>query len=301
MQLTLRQLQIFQAVAQRGTTGAAADRVALSQSAASAALNELERGLGAPLFDRVGKRLVLNEAGRALLPAASAVLDGAQGIESRFAAGSGSTLRDLNLFASSTVGNYVLPRVLARYLPLDRGVRLTLQIGNTTDAVRAVREFATDLGFIEGPCHDPDVVVTPWLRDELVVVAAPGHPLAAALRKGPLPIDRLRDAAWLLREPGSGTREAVEQLLLTTLPNLRSVWTLGSSEAIETAVIEGVGISCLSSAVVRDSLAAKRLVVLATDLPPLVRHFALIHHRDKLLSQPLREFVAFCLGVEGAI
>jgi DNA-binding transcriptional LysR family regulator len=298
MRLTLRQLQIFQAVALRGTTSAAAASMPLSQSATSAALNELERVLGSPLFDRVGKRLLLNDTGRALLPAALAVLDGAQGIETAFGPGSRGAFADLKIFASTTIGNYVLPRVFARYGERHAQARFRLQIGNTLDVVTAVQAFGTDLGFIEGPCHAPDVTAVPWLRDELVIVAAPDHPLARAATSDRLTPQQLMGAQWLLREPGSGTREAVEQALLPHLPNLASTLELGSSEAIKNAAAEGLGVSCLSIAVVRDLVNAARLVVLATRLPPLARRFALIHHRNKVLSGALRGFVAYCTAME---
>jgi DNA-binding transcriptional LysR family regulator len=208
MRLTLRQLEIFQAVALRGSTSAAALSVPLSQSATSAAVNELERVLGIRLFDRAGKRLLLNDSGRALLPAALAVLDGAQNIEDAFGGGERGTV-DLKIFASTTIGNYVLPRVLARYRESHPNARLELRIGNTLDVVTAVSEFATDLGFIEGPSHAPDVTVVPWIEDELVIVAAPTHPLASSARRGGASAKQLMEALWLLREPGSGTREAV--------------------------------------------------------------------------------------------
>src|SRR5882757_3052113 len=186
MKLTLRQLKIFQAVALRGSTSAAAKSVPLSQSATSAAVNELEQALGTLLFDRVGKRLLLNDRGRTLLPAARAVLDGAQDIERTFASGDSAALLDLKIYASTTIGNYLLPRVLARFRTLHRDSALDMRIGNSLDVVTAVREFATDLGFIEGPCHAPDVSVLPWLEDELVVVAAPTHPLALRASRGRL-------------------------------------------------------------------------------------------------------------------
>jgi DNA-binding transcriptional LysR family regulator len=293
MRLTLRQLQIFQAVALRGSTSAAAARVPLSQSATSAALNELERLLGARLFDRVGKRLILNDSGRALLPAALAVLDGAQSIETTFASGDPDVLADLKIFASTTIGNYILPRIIAHYRKLHRKARLGMQIGNTLDAVTAVREFATDLGFVEGPCHAPDVTVVPWLDEALVIVAAPTHALTLAAKRGRLSPEQLMSSTWLLREPGSGTREAVEQALSPYLPNLESM-TLGSSEAIKNAAAEGLGVSCLSLAVVQDLLNANRLSVLATRLPRLTRRFSLIYHRNKVLSESLRVFVAYC-------
>jgi DNA-binding transcriptional LysR family regulator len=293
MRLTLRHLQIFRAVAMCGSTTAAAVSLPLSQSATSAALNELERLLGAALFDRVGKRLLVNDNGRTLLPAARAVLDGARGIETLFNAGDRGEFGDLNVFASTTIGNYVLPGVFARYRELHPEVRLVLRIGNTADVIAAVREYESDLGFIEGPCHDGDIRVLPWREDELVIVAASDAPLAAASR-GRLRPEQLMAATWLLREPGSGTRKAVEQALLPHLPNLQSTLTLGSSEAIKNAVAEGLGISCLSRAVVQDLVNAGRLRVLATRLPRLSRRFSLIHQRSKVLSGSLRAFVAYC-------
>jgi DNA-binding transcriptional LysR family regulator len=293
MRLTLRHLQIFNAVALHGSTTAAAVSLPLSQSATSAALNELERLLGAALFDRVGKRLRVNDNGRTLLPAARAVLDGARGIETLFAAGGRDALGDLHVFASTTIGNYVLPGVFSRYRELHSEVRLVLRIGNTSDVIAAVREYETDLGFIEGPCHDGEIRVLPWREDELVIVAAPGAALASAPR-GRLRPEQLMAATWLLREPGSGTREAVEQALLPHLPNIQSTMTLGSSEAIKNAVAAGLGISCLSRAVVQDLVNAGRLKVLATRLPRLSRRFSLIHHRSKVLSASLRAFVGYC-------
>jgi len=299
MRLTLRQLQIFRAIALSGSTTAAAQSVPLSQSATSAALNELERVLGARLFDRIGKRLLLNDNGRALLPPALAVLDGAQSIETAFLAGDHATFVDLHLFASTTVGNYILPRLLASFRETAPTAKLDVRIGNTLDVVTAVRDFAADLGLIEGPCHASDVTTIPWLTDELVIVAAPAHALARAARRKKLSALQLGEAQWLLREPGSGTREAVEHALLPHLRHIHPAMTLGSSEAIKNSVAEGLGLSCLSRCVVQDLVAAKRLTVLATQLPPLTRRFALIHHERKVLSQSLRGFVAHCESFGG--
>ncbi|HWG69067.1 MAG TPA: LysR family transcriptional regulator [Steroidobacteraceae bacterium] len=296
MRLTLRQLQIFRAIAMSGSTTAAAQSVPLSQSATSAALNELERVLGARLFDRMGKRLLLNDNGRALLSPAMAVLDGAQSIESAFLGGDRAMFVDLHLFASTTIGNYIVPRLLASFRETAPTAKLEVQIGNTLDVVTAVREFAADLGLIEGPCHASDITTIPWLVDELVIVAAPSHALARAAKHRKLSASQLAGAEWLLREPGSGTREAVEHALLPHLRHFHPAMTLGSSEAIKNAVAEGLGLSCLSRSVVQDLVAAKRLTALATQLPPLTRRFTLIHHERKVLSQSLRGFLAHCAG-----
>jgi DNA-binding transcriptional LysR family regulator len=294
MRVTLRQLQIFRAIALSGSTTAAAQSVPLSQSAASAALNELERLLSARLFDRVGKRLLLNDRGRALLPTALGVLDGARNLETAFLSADHASLIDLHLFASTTVGNYILPQLLARFRERVPAAQLQLQIGNTRDAVTAVQEFDADLGLIEGPCHASDIVVLPWLEDELVIVASPMHVLAKAAQRGKLTAKQLSRSCWLLREPGSGTRETVEQALLPHLVNVESTMTLGSSESIKNAVAEGLGVSCLSRYVVQDLAAAGRLSVLDTRLPRLTRRLTIIHHRRKLLSDSLSGFIAHC-------
>jgi len=293
VQSTLRQLQIFRAISLSGSTSAGAASIPISQSAASAALSELEVALGVQLFDRVGKRLLLNDNGRALLPAALAVLDGARSIDTMFRSGE-SGVADLKVFASTTIGNYWMPRLLAGYLEQYPQSRIELRIGNTHDVATAVRDFAADLGFIEGPCHESELSIIPWLIDELVIVAAPTHPLAKAAKRRKLTISQLRQGRWLLREPGSGTREAVEAAILPHLTLLESVMLLGSSEAIKYSTVEGLGISCLSRSVVQDLIAARRLTVLATQLPPLNRHLSLIHHRKKVLSASLRNFIAHC-------
>jgi DNA-binding transcriptional LysR family regulator len=290
MKLTLRQLEIFRAVALNGSTSDAARRLPLSQSATSAALLELETILNVSLFDRVGKRLLLNDHGRTLLPAALSLIDGAESVQAAFAAGAGPPV-DLRVFGSMTIGNYLLPALIAGFHRLNPGAKIDLRVGNSHDVVAAVRAFETDLGFIEGPCHESDVQVTPWLEDELVVVAAPDHPLARAAKRARLSAEQLSHARWLMREPGSGTRETVEHLLLPHLAQLSSVITMGSPEAIRNAAIEGLGVTCISRYVVAESIAAKRLTLLTTRLPKLTRRFTLIHHVRKILSAPLGRFI----------
>jgi DNA-binding transcriptional LysR family regulator len=292
MALTLRQLEIFRAIAHRGTTTAAAQSVPLSQSATSAALNELESTLSVKLFDRVGKRLLLNDNGRVLLPAALAILDGARTAAAAFA--HEGAAGDLRLFASTTVGNYLLPPLLASFYRREPNTHMQLRIGNTHEVVEAVRQFETDLGLIEGPCHAAAIHVIPWLEDELVIVASPAHELSKAAKRSRLTAQQLARALWLMREPGSGTREAVEQAFLSRFLSLPKTMTLGSSEAIKNAVAEGLGVSYLSRNVVEDFIGAQRLQILETQLPRLTRHLTIIHHEKKILSDSLRRFLAHC-------
>ncbi|GGI54979.1 LysR family transcriptional regulator [Oxalicibacterium solurbis] len=291
MRLTLRQLQIFLAVADHGSTMAAADAVALSQSAASAALKELEGLLGIHLFDRIGKRLILNDNGRMLLPQARQMLDAAATMEAQFHQPDAADAVGLRIAASTTIGIYLLPHMLAHFAQHSASVP-QVTIANTRAVAAAVAAFDVDVGLIEGPCHEPELRAEPWLADELVVVCAPHHPLAA--RDGKVPLADLRQAGWLLREVGSGTREAVEHALLPHLHMLHSAGEFSNAEAIKHAASAGLGLACLSRLVVADLVESGRLVELRTTLPRLQRHFYLIHRRNKLLSARLEFFMQFC-------
>lgn len=294
LRLTLRQLQIFEAVARAGSTIAAAGEISLSQSATSAALNELESLLGGKLFSRVGRRLVLNENGRSLLPQARSVLDAAQGIEAQFGRAGRVAAPQIRIAASTTTGNYLLPRVIAAWQRREPGARFTLDIGNTREVVKSVVALDADVGFIEGPTTEPQVRVVPWMRDELVVVAAPGHPLARGRRK--VPLEALRQATWLLREPGSGTREVVDGALMPHLRRIRAGGEVASAEALKEAVAEGAGLACLSRHVVADLVKLRRLVVLPTALPALARELYLIHHEHRYLTPALQGFMDLALA-----
>lgn len=294
LHLTLRQFEIFCAVAQSGTTVAAAEAVALSQSATSAALQQLEQSLGVQLFERVGKRLVLNDAGRALLPQALSVLEQARSIEQAFSARTANMPVRLRVAASTTIGTYALPEVLARLARTHPLVRVDLQIANTQEVGDAVLAMEVDMGLIEGSSHWQGLEVEPWLRDELVIVASPQDPLTEQARSKPLGVAALRKAAWLLREAGSGTREMVEHALLPHLHQLPAAATLGSSEAIARCVEQGLGISCLSRVLVQSQLQTQALEILPTTLPRMWRHFSLVQRAGKRRSPALQAFVDAC-------
>lgn len=287
MHITLRQLEVFCEVLKSSSTTQASQMLSLSQSAVSAALADLEGQLGVQLFDRVGKRLVINEYGRLLYPRAQALLEQAGEIELLFREDKGA----LRLSASSTIGNYILPEMIARYrrdypmLPLD------LSVGNSLDVINAVADFRVDTGLIEGPCHMPEIVSQPWLEDELVVFAAPETPLLA----GPVTVAALAQTPWILREQGSGTREIVDYLLLSHLPQFELAMELGNSEAIKHAVRHGMGVSCLSRRVIAEQLASGSLVEISLPphLPRLQRTLYRIHHRQKHLSKALERFLGY--------
>ncbi|EAO3107214.1 LysR family transcriptional regulator, partial [Salmonella enterica] len=228
MHITLRQLEVFAEVLKSGSTTQASVMLSLSQSAVSAALTDLEGQLGVQLFDRVGKRLVVNEHGRLLYPRALALLEQAVEIEQLFREDNGA----IRVYASSTIGNYILPAMIARYRQHYPALPLELSVGNSQDVINAVLDFRVDIGLIEGPCHSTEIISEPWLEDELVVFAAPSSPLT----QGPVTLEQLAASPWILRERGSGTREIVDYLLLSHLPRFHMAMELGNSEAIKHAV-----------------------------------------------------------------
>jgi len=305
--LTLRQLQIFAAVARLGSTAAAASAVALSQSAASSAINELERVLGLRLFDRAGKRIVLNDNGRALLPRALAVLDGALGFEEA-ARDASDQIQALRIGASTTIGNYLLPALLAQFLA-DRqrrasSWRSTVAIGNTAEICRSVAAFELDIGLIEGPCPEPTLAVAPWMQDQLVIVAAPTHELIGRARHArgahPVPSKQLRSAVWLVREQGSGTRQATDMALLPHLHSYTRQIEFGSTEAIKHAAAANLGLTCLSRLAVADWLDAGRIVEVPTTLPRLRRQCYIVTHRAKQVTVTMDGFKALALALSVA-
>ncbi|KLU15593.1 MULTISPECIES: DNA-binding transcriptional regulator YeiE [Xenorhabdus] len=286
MRITLRQLEIFAEVLKSGSTTQASQQLALSQSAVSASLTDLEGQLGVQLFDRVGKRLVTNEHGRLLYPKALALLEQAGEVEQLFKLELGA----LRLAASSTIGNYMLPEMLARYRQDYPETPLELNISNTGDVIKAVAGFRVDLGLIEGLCHDPELITQPWMKDELIVFSSPESPLLQC----ELNVEDLIKAPWILREKGSGTREILDHLLFSQMPRFNIAMELGNSEAIKHAVQYGMGISCLSRRVVHEQLKNGTLSELVIPGLSLNRTLYLIYHRQKHISNALRKLLSYC-------
>lgn len=289
LRLNLRQLEVFVATAHGGSTRAGAERVARSQSAASTAIADLEASLGTLLFDRVGRRLVLNENGRALLPRAAALLAEAGDVQQLF---SGEHAAPLRIAASFTIGEYLLPERVAQWQAAHPGSHLRMRVSNTNDVIDAVARFDADIGFVEGARTHPDLLVRPWLSDELVVFAAPTHPLA----RRTVSVEQLRSAAWVVRESGSGTREVTDHWLLEHLGAVDIAYELGSTEAIKRLVGFGAGIGCVSRYAVAQAFEEGWLVALRTKLPKAVRRLATVVHRGRPLGTGAAAFMRHCRG-----
>lgn len=239
LRLNIAQLEVFVAIARLGSTRTAAERIGRSQSAASDALAELEGTLNAQLFDRVGRRLVLNEQGRELLPRAAAFLSEAGEIETFFNV---HYVAPLRMASSYTIGEYLLPDLIGQWKTDHPHARVHLEIANTSRVLDAVAAFDVDIGFIEGSGTHPDLTVQRWRDDRLVIVAAPDHPFVGKR----VSLRRLAEATWIVRESGSGTREATDRWLIDSLGRMQVELELGSNEAVKRSVSSGLGLGwCL--------------------------------------------------------
>ncbi|MBL0597433.1 LysR substrate-binding domain-containing protein [Aeromonas jandaei] len=288
MKLTLQQLKVFATIARYGNLGLAANELCLSKGAVSQSLQELERQLATPLFDRIHPRLQLNNEGRLLQPAAEELLTRMQDIENLFRADAEPS-GQLRLGASQTIGNYLLPTLLATSKQ-ELGLPPKVTINNTHLLCHALANFELDMALIEGENHHPDLVTEPWLQDEMLVIAHPDHPLANQVA---LSLSRLGGETWVLREPQSGSREQFIRQIQPGLPNWQPGLELNTLESVMLAVEKGLGISFISRLAASDRLADGRLVAL-----PLTRRFprqlSLIWHKQKYHSASLRHFIHFC-------
>lgn len=292
MKITLRQLEVFAAIAGHGHVTRAAETIAMTQSAASTALAELEQQLETTLFDRIGRQLLLNEAGRQLLPKALDVLDRVREIEA--ATHSGELAFDLHLGASLTIGNHLLPALLAELGRRHPQGQVRLSLKNTEQVVADLLGYRIDLGFVEGPVQDERLQRYVWHQDRLSVFVGPDHPLANRTASH----DDLKDVEWILREKGSGTRDVFDRALASAALPRRVAFELEQPEAIRQCVRNGLGLGCLSTLELRDAFQAGWLAPVGAPFLNLERQFQVVLHRDKHLSPGVRAILALC-GVDG--
>ncbi|OQX11473.1 MAG: LysR family transcriptional regulator [Desulfobulbaceae bacterium A2] len=292
MSITLRQLEIFIAVVECQQVTRASKKLFLTQSAVSMALGELENQLGGPLFDRHGRSLILNDRGRYLLPLSKEILYQVGNIEALMTESKDTVAGTLNVVASSTLGNYVLPYLIGTFMRMNPLAHVNMLVYNTKAAVSLVQEGKMDLGFIEGACTAEEVVTDPWFMDELVVVLSPADKLAS--RKSFRVPQDLTDTSWIMREQGSGTAQNFKHKLGSHAGNLRVIMELGHTEAIKKAIEAGAGIGCLSSLTVCREIEQGWLTSLPFEGIDMRRELSVIHHRDRAKTHLMEEFISFC-------
>ncbi len=288
--LTLHQLRTFRAVAEQLSFSVAAQELSISQPSVSYQVKELETVLGLPLIDRLGKRVRLTEAGQvlyeyarrtlALLDEAALVMEQMRGIER-------GTLR---VGASTTVGIYVVPLALGGYKKLHPNLAMSLEIGSRDVLQDRLKQCALDLAVLSLPVADPDLVTTPFMEDELVMVVPAGHPLA---HRRSLTLRDFAEESFLIREPESGTRLAVELAARRAGVDLKVGMELGSNGAIKHAVEAGLGVAVLSSRAVELERRGGRLVVVDIEGFPIRRPWSIVHLRRRHLPSAVAQFIEF--------
>lgn len=251
MPFTLRQLEIFERVAKSEHVTKASEQLLLSQSAVSMAIGELEKIAGAPLFERRGRRLFLNDRGRQIMPEVYEILKRVGTIEQFLSESMGEPIGALKVGASTTIGNYLLPLIVGEFSRQCPHAKALLYVGNTRQIETAVENGEYDLGLIEGPSHNTSLTSAPWRDDELVVITGKEHPWA---RKKNASINMIETAPWIMREKGSGTREIFETAMDAKRIKYSIAMELGHTEAIKKAVEAGLGVGCLSRMAVQREL-----------------------------------------------
>lgn len=290
--MTLDQLQVFTAVAEREHVTRAAVAMDMTQSAVSAAVASLERELGVKLFHRVGRGIVLTEGGKLFLGEARAVLSRAEAAVLAMREFSGLMRGRLEIKASQTIASHFLPEPLVEFHKSYPGLALAVSVGNSAQVAQAIIDGEVELGFTEGPeggASHPQLVGELIATDQLVMVVSAEHPWA---KQKKFNANDLAAGKWVLREDGSGTRAAfIERLKTLGVPydKLRIVIELPSNEAVLAAVIADAGAAILSKSVCASALRTGALKAMPVSLAP--RAFCAIQHADRYRSHAVAAFL----------
>jgi DNA-binding transcriptional LysR family regulator len=286
MAMNLHHLRLFTAVVEHGGFTKAAAALNLSQPAISKSLKELEAGLGLALIDRGARGLRLTDAGRTLHGRARELFGVERVAERELRELRGLKRGTLRIAASTTIATYLLPAVLGRFHLRHPRVRIQTSSANTRAVLRMLLEARVDLALVEGPVSDPRVAVHPWREDELVVIGPPDHRLLQSRR---VSMQDLALEQFLVREPGSGTREVSAAALARHGVRLARTMRVGGTEAIKQAVAAGLGLAIVSRAAAADQLALGRIAVLDVEGLTIRRSLTRLELRDRAKSVAARE------------
>ena len=280
---SLRQLRIFEATARLGKLNLSAQEHAITQSAASQALKELESQLGYPLFQRLGRELRITPIGQELIPKVRKILSLSSGLTEPM----NKVVGKLHIAASSTIGTYILPEILARFKLDYPEVELKLYIGNSHQVIQALTYGDAYVGLIEGPIQHQNIHVRPWQVDQLCIFGAPTHPLTHFKR---VTLEQLNRQAWILREIGSGTRSVFDRI--STINNIQpeSILELNQTEAIKSFVKSGAGIGCLSKWAISSELKSGELKHIESTLD-FTRQLSILNIIDNPLNYTTQFFI----------
>jgi DNA-binding transcriptional LysR family regulator len=288
--MNLRHLAVFYAVAETGSLSKAAERLYITQPAVSRQLKALEDALGLALLDREPRGVRLTEAGQILSDYASRIFALSMRASASMEEISSLKAGRLSLGASTTIGNYLLPQVLAQFRTLYPGMDIRLEICNTECVQRLLLEDRIDMGFTEGFVEHQELDEHIFMHDELAIIAPPGHPLASEDCCADIPT--LCKQTWVMREPGSGTQAVLESILRSHgCSEPHSVFTLGSTEAVKGAVLAGAGIAGVSYLTVINEISAGTLVRVPCPDVVFQRPLHQLRHRNRHTSPVIDVFL----------
>lgn len=288
---TLHQLKVFEAAARHGSFTRAAEELFLTQPTVSMQVKQLTKAVGMPLFEQVGKRLYLTDAGRELLATCRDIFDRLSQFEMTVANMKGVKQGQLRL-AVVTTAKYFVPRILGPFCQRYPGIDISLQVTNHELLIERLNDNRDDLYILSQPPLDDDITCQPFLENPLEVMAAWNHPLAGEKN---IPLSRLAEEAFIMREPGSGTRGSVQKMFEEQGIDLKVRLELGSNEAIKQAIAGGLGISVLSRHVLALEGATSKLIILNVEGFPIRRHWYAIYPNGKQLSVVARTFFDYLL------
>jgi LysR family transcriptional regulator, low CO2-responsive transcriptional regulator len=295
--LTIRQLEVLATVGREGSVTAAAEALHLTQPAVSMQLRQLEDQLELTLFETVGRRLQITEPGKELVQLAIELLARLDDLEQTARSLRGVGHGRVRLGVVSTA-KYFAPRLLAQFLKLHGGLEFKLTVHNRAEIIDQLQSYAVDLGIMGQPPEGMPLDGTSFAPNPLVAIAAPSHPLS--LRRGLRP-DDLTAQPFIVREPGSGTRSAMDRYFSDHGVRIRHVMEADSNETIKQAVMAGIGLGFLSLHTVRAELAAGRIATLDVFGLPLQRQWYVVHSSQRRLTPAAEEFRQYLLREADAL
>lgn len=281
-------MRVFVTTAEQRNFSRAAELLNLSQPGVSLHIRNLENEFGTKLMIRSPKLVKLTEAGEILYQRAKEILALYEAAKQDIYRLHDMVTGSLHIGASFTIGEYVLPRLLASFAEQYPQVEMDLTIGNTEAIVQSIRESKLDLGLVEGEVHATDLIITPYMRDEMILVAAASHPLASLKL---IKTDTLHHQVWVVRESGSGTRAFSDQFIEQADLDVKRSYVFNSSQGVKEAVSAGLGIAILSRLVVQRELEAGEIIEIPIEGVRFERSFSLIRTRDQIATMSVQMFM----------
>jgi DNA-binding transcriptional LysR family regulator len=291
LHLTLRQLKVFESVARHLSYSRAADELHLTQPAVSMQIKQLEDNISLPLFEHLGKRIYLTEAGRELYQYSRAISQQLADMEVALDELKGMERGKLNISVVTTA-NYFAPHLLAKFCQRFRGVTVSLNVSNRETVLKQLTDNLIDLAIMGQPPENLDIDSESFMENPLVVVAPPNHPLC---QEHNIPVKHLANETFLVRESGSGTRSAMERFFAAHKININKGMETDTTEAIKQAVQAGMGLGIMSQHTAELELETGRLKILEVQGFPIIRYWHVVNRKNKRLSSVANAFREFLL------